>query len=356
MDRYLLWLSRMDGISRKRQRKLFEYFGDAEAIFRASRHELIATGFLNEQHIHKIISEQDTNLIDRYRKQLEKAEMQFIPVTSGEYPQLLKEIGEPPLGLYVSGTLPRQNKHVISIIGSRKCSEYGLSVSYRFSSELAHAGIVIVSGMARGVDSMAHREALDGDGETVAVLGCGADVCYPPENHSLMRRIKECGCIVSEYPPGTKPTLGYFPARNRIISGMARATVVVEAGRRSGTLITVDQALNEGREVMAVPGNITSKLSEGTNHLIRQGAMLVTSSEEILEHIGISIDIQEKNSNTTLASAEKLVYDCIGFEPIAIEMIYNKLGTPPGDINYVLTLLEMRRLIRRLPGQRVARI
>jgi len=245
---------------------------------------------------------------------------------------------------------------MISMVGSRKCTEYGLSVAYRFSSELARAGLVIVSGMARGVDSMSHRGALDAGGITAAVLGCGADVCYPPENKVLMRRIQERGCIISEYPPGTKPALGYFPSRNRIISGMSRATVVVEAGRKSGTLITVDQALNEGREVMAVPGNITSKLSEGTNRLIRQGATPVTSSDDILEQLGLTVDLPIENTECALAPAEKLVYDCIGLDPTAIENIYDRLSSQPGELNYVLTLLEMRKLIRRLPGQRVVRI
>ena len=355
-DRYILWLSRISGISGKIKLRLFEYFNDAEAIFRAKRYELEATGFLNTKNVYKILSEQDSNLLDGYIKGLEKTDMGFVPITSDKYPALLKEIHVPPLGIYYLGTLPSQESCYISIIGSRKCTEYGLSISHRFSSELAGAGIVIVSGMARGVDSMAHRGALDADGVTVAVLGCGADVCYPPENKALMRRIQERGCVISEYPPGTKPTLGYFPERNRIISGISRATIVVEAGCRSGTLITVDQALNEGREVMAVPGNITSKMSEGTNHLIRQGASLVTSSEEILEHLGIEFDTLKKDDYSVLAPVEKLVYDCIEFEPTAIDFIYDKLNAAPGEVNYVLTLLEMRKLIRRIPGQRVVRL
>ncbi|MCL2698723.1 MAG: DNA-processing protein DprA [Defluviitaleaceae bacterium] len=358
-DKYLLWLSRVDGVNNKIRTPLLEHFGSAEAIFRARRFELQEAELLNEQYIHKIISHQDDKLLDGYLNELEETGIRFISLMSDEYPAPLREISDPPLGFYLLGTLPDPELCKVSIIGSRRCSEYGLSVAHKFSKELAQAGVVIVSGMARGIDSMAHRGTLDAGGVTVAVLGCGVDVCYPPENKSLIRRIQEKGCIISEYPPGTQPFPAHFPARNRIISGMSRATVVVEASRRSGTLITVDQALNEGREVMAVPGNVTSKLSEGTNNLIRQGAAPVTSSAEILDNLGITFDEPGEDTaaaKNTLAPPEKLVYDCIGFDPTAIEAVYDKLGSPPGEINYVLTLLEMRKLIRRLPGQRVTRL
>ena len=210
--------------------------------------------------------------------------------------------------------------------------------------------------MADGIDSMAHRGALDGDGFTVAVLGCGADICYPAGNRELMGRIIERGCVISELPPGTRPSKYTFPARNRIISGLSHVVAVMEADERSGTLITVNHALEQGRDVMALPGNITSRLSRGTNRLIKEGAAIITSVGDIMELLGL--EEKEKNSEKSdipLAREEKLVYDCIHSEPVTVDEIVIKSGSSLREVQYALTMLELKQLVVKMTGQKYVR-
>jgi DNA processing protein len=214
--------------------------------------------------------------------------------------------------------------------------------------------------MAKGIDTSAHRGALGAGGKTVAVLGCGADICYPPENRSLYSQIIKNGCVVSEYPPGTKPFAHNFPMRNRIISGLSRAVVVVEAAERSGTLITVDQALEQGREVLAVPGNITSALSAGVNKLLQQGAGLVaTGYQDVLNAIGYEeIPLSQSQNpmpDLQLAPDEKLVYDCIQFNPQSTETLALAAKLGVSEVMGLLTMLEIKGYIKKLPGQRYIR-
>ncbi|MCL2217482.1 MAG: DNA-protecting protein DprA, partial [Defluviitaleaceae bacterium] len=208
------------------------------------------------------------------------------------------------------------------------------------------------------VDSMAHRGALSGGGKTIAVLGCGADICYPAENRELREEIIKNGCIISEYPPGTTPQAFFFPARNRIISGLSCGIVVAEAGKKSGTLITVDQAMEQGREVFAVPGNISSKLSEGTNQLIRDGAFPVSDFEDILYALGISPAPDappEPVKKSLLAPEEKRVYDSLDLNPVSFDMLAEITEIQPGRLHFICTGLEIKGLIRKLPGSRYVR-
>ncbi len=356
---YLMWLSCILSLGVGRANYLLQYFGSAEEIWRASSKELSEKFNISEKVLHKMVETKNEELMEKRLEKLEHLGIKFIGISEKEYPYMLKEIQEPPIGIYVIGELPKEEVPKVSIVGSRRCSPYGSDVAYKFSKELAEKGIVVISGMAEGIDSVAHRGALDGGGETIAVFGNGADICYPAFNGELKKRIIKSGCVISEYPPGIKPQPYYFPARNRIISGMSLATIVVEAKEKSGTLITVGQALEQGRDVFAVPGNITNERSRGTNELIKQGAYVLTKTEDILDVLGIEANqnnkINNKKLEVPLATDEKLVYDCISSEPISVDELIIKTGKEIGKLQYILTLLEIKGVVQKVSGQRYIR-
>ena len=359
MDIYMYWLSTLHTMAPRKRNRLLYHFGSAQGIFCAEDRELAEVPGITASNIHKISKSRNIKKLSQDADRLNQRGIRFISRDSQEFPGLLKEISDPPIGLYIIGTLPTDNMPCTAIIGSRKCSQYGLSTARKFGMDLARNGVVIVSGMARGIDSMAHRGAIDGGGFTIAVLGCGVDVCYPPENHKLKDEIAKNGCVVSEYPPGVEPHASHFPARNRIISGLSHVTVVVESAKRSGTLITVDQALEQGRNVMAVPGNITNKYSEGTNNLIKQGAEPAVSYQDVLHILGMGTEAspnkQEKPKEETaphIAPEEKLVYDMLDFEPTAFEELIKKTESQPHVVQYILTKLEIKGYVKKLPGLR----
>ena len=357
-DIYMLWLSSLvHQVGSRKLNFLLEKFGSARAIFGAS-HDELKEQMPNAHYAFDCISkQQNLSYIEVLLAQLEAKGIAYISRNNTRFPALLKEIPDPPVGIFFIGTLPADNTEKIAIIGSRKCSEYGLLTARLLAMPLAAAGIVIVSGMAKGVDSMAHRGALQGKGKTIAVLGCGVDICYPAENKQLREEIINNGCVVSEYLPGIRPTPMYFPARNRIISGLCRAIVVKEAGKKSGTLITVDQAQEQGREVFAVPGNISSKLSYGTNQLIRDGAFPVFDHEDILNALGILASPQQDNKGKSkiencLAPDEKRVYDNLSMEPISFDMLIDKVSIEIGRLHLICAGLELKGLAKKLPGSR----
>lgn len=355
---YWLWLSSLDLFSHKNINILLDYFSSPEGIWKASTAELQSIKNISDKFIQKVLSTRHEKEIENKIKQLEKYNIKYISVENKSYPEKLKNIYDYPYGIYMKGSI--EQKKTIAIVGSRKCSEYGAEVTKTFGKELAQNNITVVSGMAKGIDSLAHWGALEANikHSTIAVLGCGLDICYPKENYELMNRIIENGAVISEYPLGTSPHSAFFPQRNRIISGLSEAIIVVEAARKSGSLITADQALEQGRDVFAVPGNITSKLSQGTNDLIRQGAMLVTSSNDVLNELGLDTSkynkkvVEKINSEYFLAPDEKLVYDCISLEPQNIDVIFSKLECPINKLQYILTLLELKGYVQQLPGQR----
>jgi len=267
----------------------------------------------------------------------------------------LKEIYSPPVGIYVKGILPDDDLDKVSVIGARRCSRYGAGLAYQTGKDLGRANVVVVSGMAKGIDTMAHKGTLDSGGLTIAVLGCGVDICYPSENRELMEVISNKGCLISEYPPGTEPSPHHFPNRNRIISGLSKVLVVVEAGKKSGTLITVDLALESGRSVFAFPGNVTSALSEGTNSLIKQGCYPITESNDILFELGITYNEDERQTfskqvASKLSLEEKEIYEqIIDKEPVLAETICRKLHKNIQEVQYILSLLEIAGYIRKIP-------
>ncbi|MDO4179232.1 MAG: DNA-processing protein DprA [Phascolarctobacterium sp.] len=269
------------GLGRALTLKLVHLMGTAEAVYRADKKDLQATHLLNLQQINSITRARQENLSKRLDYLVRKDGMRILTIEEKEYPISLKQLHDPPLVLYVKGSIPRE-PYRVAIVGSRNCTPYGIRAAEEFAEKLAYANIPIISGGAKGIDSTAHRACLASGGQTVAVMGCGLDVAYPPENEGLFRKIAESGAVISEYPPTTPPRAINFPQRNRIIVGLSQAVIVAEAALNSGASITANIAADEGREVYCVPGNIFDGTSAGCNELIRNGACLVTSPEEIL--------------------------------------------------------------------------
>lgn len=351
---WLGWQFVFPGLA-KRIWNLAERFGSARAAWEASENELVETGGF---------SRESAGVITRRRAQvdpaaelakLKEANLEYVYYDDPAYPEMLRRIFDPPPGLFVRGKLPPPDSLAVAVVGTRRPTPYGLAVAEKISLELARAGIVVVSGLARGIDSAAHQGALDAAGPTVAVLGCGVDVVYPPENRRLAEKIAAAGAVVSEYPPGTKPEPWHFPVRNRIISGMAKATVVVEAGERSGALITADLALEQGRDVLAVPGNASSPVSKGPNRLIKQGARLVEDVADILEEIGVGALFKAETGKTRslpqLTEEEEAVYRLLSHEPAHLDEIIGRSGLAAQEVLAGLMFLEIKGLARQLPGK-----
>lgn len=331
---------------------LMDYYGDVDEIW--ENFDDSDTGL-------KFISNEIKTTLDKTRdlsyvsKCIEKWKSpKFMTVFGDNYPKLLKEICDPPIVLFYKGSLDFFDRY-IAIVGSRKCSNYGLEVARSMGRGLGSSGVSVVSGGARGIDSAAHMGTLETGGKTVCVLGCGLDVVYPPENGKLFEDIvQKGGAIITEYFPGEKPAPWHFPERNRIISGMCQGVVVIEANEKSGALITANMAINEGRDVFAVPGNINSIYSNGTNNLIKNGAGLVRSHEDILMEYDWDVKCEVKkniDNYENLDDTEKTVVQAIASGgQIAIDDLYIKIGMDIGQLNSIVTMLEISGTIKRLPG------
>lgn len=280
--------------------------------------------------------------------------VQTITIFDADYPERLKRTSQPPWVLYVRGDLRLMEKPSIAVVGTRNPTAYGKKVAEDLSADLSCSGVCVVSGLARGIDSMAHRGALRGQGSTIAVMGCAADTVYPPENISLYREIAEQGLVLSEYPAGTPAHPGLFPLRNRIIAGLTLGTVVVEAALRSGSLITADQALEESRDVFAVPGPITSPKSAGALALLKQGAKLVTEAADILqEYPSLAAKasvLQARPDEIPLPPEEEKIYRMITHEPVTIDQLLGQCQTNFGHLHSILLSLCLKNKIKQLPG------
>jgi len=350
---YWIGLSSIPGVGRVTFRKLAQHFGSPERALSASSQDLKTISGLSDKVINEITSFSWREYAEQELAKARDAGIAIIIAEDAAYPTALKNTPDPPLFLYVKGDL--QQGDGIAIVGTRKPTHYGLTVTRRISSELASAGLTIVSGLARGIDTQAHRGALAAKGRTIAVLGCGIDVAYPPENKGLMEDISRSGAVVTENPFGTQPESGYFPARNRIISGLSRGTVIIEAAEDSGSLITAKYALEQGRKLFAVPGNIGLVNSRGSNSLIKQGATLVESAQDILQNLKIqSADAQSAGAARDLPSLtkdEEPVFRQITNEPKHIDLLMKESNTTPARISGVLVTLELKGLVRQLPGK-----
>ena len=279
--RYWIWLSLIKNLGSKRKLKILELYRTPEEIYKLTKEELININGIGEAIANDIIISKNEKILNYHIKYMKENNIKIININEREYPQALKKIYDPPISLYVRGNIEKLNNKNIGIVGCRECTTYGKKSAEYFAYNLSKQNINIVSGLAKGIDSYAHLGSLN-TGNTIAVLGNGLDMIYPKENLELANEIvKRGGTIISEYPCGTKPDKMKFPARNRIISGISSGIIVIEAKEKSGTLITVDFALEQGRDVFVVPGNINSINSVGTNDLIKQGARLVTTYEDV---------------------------------------------------------------------------
>jgi len=351
---YLAALQMVSGIGSARIKSLISFFGSAKLAWQASQRDLFLCGCLDETIYNKLLIHREKIDIYKLAGEWEKQGIYICSLHDQEYPTLLRNTYNAPYVLYYRGQLPTHEK-LIGIVGARQASLYGKNIAGKLASELAEAGVWIVSGAARGIDTAAHQGALT-KGYTVAVLGCGVDVNYPPENGKLLSHIAECGAVISEYPPGTMAHPGHFPARNRIISGLSRGIVVVEAAEKSGALITADFALEEGRDVFAVPGNIFSESSKGTHRLIKQGAKLIDSSADILEEYNLGI-ATSKGAVIELSTDEETVFDVLTYDtPVGIDEIIMKSNLNPASVTYILLQLELRGLAIEHSGKRYLRI
>ena len=277
-----------------------------------------------------------------------KKRIQYIRQEDPDYPERLRVHRGMPKGLYVRGKLPAADRPAVAVVGARRSDSYGNETARRFALELAAKGVQIISGMAWGIDGMAHKGALEAGGDTFAVLGCGVDICYPPGHQSLYEELLIKGGVLSEQPPGMPPLAGHFPARNRIISGLSDLVLVVEAREKSGSLITADQALEQGKDVYAVPGRAGDALSRGCHGLIRQGAGLADSPEIILEVLGISSGQNREPEKILLAKEENIVYSWIRLQPVSLDELVKKTGMPVRKVLQILVGLELKGCIREI--------
>lgn len=282
--KYWIWYSLLETLSVVKKKKLLDIYCTPEKIFNIKIEELANIKFINQSNIDELINNRDLKLISRYEEYMLKNNIKMININDAKYPRKLKNIYDPPITLFAKGNLDLLDNTSIAVIGCREASIYGLNIAEKMSYELALKNIVIVSGMAKGIDGMAHIGCLKANGGTIAVLGSGVDYPYPYENISIYKDIiSKNGLILSEYIVGTKPNSKNFPKRNRIISALSEGLLVIEAKKKSGTMITVDFALEQGKNIYVLPGNVNSKNSEGTNNLIKQGAKLVSDTNDILE-------------------------------------------------------------------------
>ncbi len=334
---------------------LLDRFGNPKRVFKASRRELARVDGIGER-LAGVIKETDIRgKVQRELKLIDELNASIITFMDQSYPNNLRQIFDPPPLLYVRGDLKPEDELAISIVGSRLTSNYGRMITERIAGDLARHGVTIVSGMARGIDSAAHKGALSAGGRTIAVLGCGVDIVYPPENHHLFDEITAHGAVISEFPISTPPEGSNFPRRNRIISGLSLGVVVVQADSRSGSLITAGLALEQNRDVFAVPGNVGTAGSRGTNRLIKQGAKLIESAEDILEEVLPRFQhrvLEREERKPFLEEDEERVFCLLEDEPIHIDSIIAQTRMSPSRVSTILLQLELKGLVQQLSGKR----
>ena len=365
-------LTRVEGLGVRGCHKLIEHFGSPQAAYMASLTELESCG-LPARAAQAIFAQEGLKDAEKDLQEVSKADCELITFDSEEYPPLLKQVPDAPLLLYVRGEVKVLSQYAVAIVGTRRPSAYGSSVAHRLAHDLAQRQLVVVSGLARGIDSAAHRGALEAQGKSVAVLGSGIDVVYPRENKRLAEEVVKCGAMISEFPPGTGPTPENFPIRNRIISGLSLGVVVVEAAEYSGSLITARLALEQNREVFAVPGNITSAQSFGPNHLIKQGAKLVDQWMDVVEEFPAEVRMQllppaEASEGepitaqsaslfeAALAPDQKAVWEVLrADQALFVDDIAGAAKVPHPRVLAALLEMEMSGLIRQLPGKNFIR-
>lgn len=347
--RYWIGFTLVKGIGAVRFRRLLDYFGDAETAWNANPAALAEAG-LSAKLIERLVALREKVDLSRVWEQTRSKDIQVLTWMDEAYPQRLKEIEQPPPVLYLRGELLPEDTWSVAIVGTRRVTPYGRQVTEEIASFLAANGITVVSGLARGVDSLAHNAALKAGGRTMAVLGSGVDRIYPPENRALAEQMLSQGMIISDYAPGTPPEASNFPPRNRIISGLSLAVVVVEAGKTSGALITAEFAAEQGREVFAVPGNILAPQSKGTNKLIQQGALSLLSASDIMQALNLTRVGQYKAARKVLPAddVEAKLLNAMGEEPLHVDEIRNQTNLPVERVSATLVMMELKGMVRQV--------
>jgi DNA processing protein len=349
--KYWVGFSKMPGIGRVKISQLLEHFSTLGHAWKASASELKKAG-LDSKSADTIVNLRPRISLDSEMESLKQYKVKVLTCDSPAYPQRLKEIYDYPPVLYVRGNLLPEDECCLAVVGTRRATVYGRQVTEEIISDLAKNRITIVSGLAKGIDSVAHRTALEVNGRTIAVFACGLDIVYPAENAKLAREIMEHGALITEYSLGTRPKADNFPRRNRIMSGLSLGVLVVEAGESSGALITANQALEQNREVFAVPGSILSPASRGTNHLIQEGAKLVRNYVDVLEELNLTIMAQQLEMKELLPTdeTESLLLKQLSREPIHIDEICRNSGLAANLVSSTLAMMELKGIIKQVGG------
>jgi len=351
--KYWVGFNLVKGIGAARLRVLLQYFGDIESAWNASPGALQAAGLGNKviETFLKIRAEVD---LESVLKRIESKGITILTWEDESYPRRLREIEQPPPVLYLRGSLLPADEWTVAIVGTRRITAYGRQVTEEIATTLARSGVTIVSGLARGVDSVAHKAALDAGGRTIAVLGSGVDVIYPSEHRALAERMIASGALLSDYAPGTAPDGVNFPPRNRIISGLSLAVIVVEAGQKSGALITAEFAAEQGRDVFAVPGNINAPQSAGCNALIQQGARPLLQPRDVLEALDLTMVQEHRSARTVLPAdaTEQQLLALVGQQPLHIDEIRAQISLPVEQVTAALAMMELKGMVRSVGGMR----
>lgn len=348
---FYLAFSRVKGIGPVRLRLLLSRFGSLADAWQANRLQLAGAG-LDQKSVDALVAARKTIIPQRELEIVERAGITALTWADEGYPRLLRQIDDPPPALYVRGAILDADAWAVAIVGTRRATVYGREVAAMLAGDLARNRITIVSGLARGIDAVAHQAALDAGGRTIAVLGCGVDVIYPPDHRKLAAQIVERGALVSDYPPGTQPDAGNFPPRNRIISGLSLGTIVVEADEQSGALITANFAAEQGREVFAVPGNILNRSSRGANRLIQKGAKLIVETGDILEELNLSAVADHVEAQTALPEddTERALLARLSHEPVQADELVRELALPAEVVTAALAMMELKGMVRQASG------
>ncbi len=355
--KYWIGFNLVRGIGAVRFQQIRSFFGDLSIAWQAPAEAFREAG-LPARALKNLLKLRQEIDLDALVEDIEEQQVSVLTLLDEDYPRLLKEIDQSPPVIYIKGALTPADEFAVAIVGTRRVTAYGQQITRDASTFLAAHGLTIVSGLARGVDALAHQHALKAGGRTIAVLGSGVDVIYPPEHRKLAEAISENGAVISDYPLGTKPDGVNFPPRNRIISGLSLATIVVEAGERSGALITADFAVEQGREVFAVPGNVLSPASRGTNNLIQNGAYAMVSPQEVLDVLDLSHLDEMKTARQILPAdkTEAKILQVMGYEPVHIDEICNAAGLAVDKVSAALTMMELKGMVQHVGGMRYAAV
>ena len=349
--RWWVGFNKVPGIGAARLRALLDYFGDLETAWNASAHDLRQAA-LDRRSLENLLQVRDKLDLEAEMERLDRAGVRVLTWDDPDYPPNLRQVYNAPPVLYVRGCLDKRDEWAVAVVGTRRASVYGKEAARMVGTGLAQAGVTVISGLARGIDTVAHRTALDAGGRTVAVLGCGVDVIYPAQNARLAAEIVERGALVSEYALGTRPDARNFPPRNRIISGLTLGTVVVEADLGSGALITAGFAAEQGREVFAVPGNIFARGNRGTNDLIKQGAKMVCGVADILEELNLTMVSEQAQVRAVIPEneTEAVLLEHLSAEPVHVDALGRAVKLPIAQVSSTLALMELKGMVRQVGG------